>query len=142
MDDLFFYIKPNFLKKSEDILDIFRKKIDIKNTFLLTDIDDFFIENIYGQYKWLWFYEKLFSYYRWKSVIVVIVSWNFWIDYLKDIIWNKDPVKAKTWTIRNLFSIDSLEKANFEKRIIDNVVHFQEDLDVMKKELYFIKNTY
>jgi hypothetical protein len=51
MDDFFFYIKPNFLKNSEDILDIFIKKIDVQNVFLLNNIDDFFIENIYGHYK-------------------------------------------------------------------------------------------
>ncbi len=139
MDNFFFYIKPNFLEKCEDILKIVRKKVDVIDIYFLNNINDFFIENIYGHYEWLWFYKKLFSYYRWKNIILIIVSWEFWIDYIKDIIWDKDPVKAKIWSIRNIFSADSLEKANYEKRIVDNVVHLQEDVEIMKKELAFIK---
>lgn len=49
------------------------------------------------------------------------------MEKVGEIIGNKDPFIAKKGTIREMFSDDSLEKANNEKRIIDNVIHFQHD---------------
>lgn len=51
------------------------------------------------------------------------------------IIGDKDPFTAEKGTIREKFSDDSLENANNERRIVDNVVHFQEDQKKMQAEV-------
>ncbi len=60
------------------------------------------------------------------------------------IVGSKNPLNAQKGTIREMFSHDSLEKANHEKRIIDNVIHFQNDEKKMEEEVklfeHFTKN--
>ncbi|MBT3727208.1 hypothetical protein HOG21_06130 [bacterium] len=58
---------------------------------------------------------------------------------LSKIIGHKDPSKAIQSTIRNMFSNDSLVIANKEKRIIENVIHFQENKLKMDYELKLFK---
>lgn len=62
------------------------------------------------------------------------------MNKVSKIVGDKDPLKADKDTIRRIFSRDSLEKANNEKRLINNVIHFQEDEKKMDAEVKMFEN--
>lgn len=48
---------------------------------------------------------------------------NTVVDDVRELVWKTEPIAAKQWTIRNLFSKDSYELSWLEKRWIRNVIH-------------------
>ncbi len=138
------FIKPNFVNFHQEIIQIFKSLGLWIEVFQIESIWKGLIEELYREHQKQWYYEKLVNYYKNKRIMVIFLSWtNINMEKVREIIGNKDPFIAEKGTIREMFSNDSLEKANNEKRIIDNVIHFQDDQKKMESEVklfeYFTK---
>lgn len=138
------FIKPNFVDFHGKIIQIFKSLGLETEVFQIESVGKSLIEELYREHQKQWYYEKLVSYYENKKIMVIFLSWSNIMFKVDKIIGSKDPLDAEKGTIREMFSSDSLEKANHEKRIIDNVIHFQNDEKKMEEEVklfeHFTKN--
>lgn len=134
------FIKPNFLNFREDILQMFKSLGLWTEIFQIEAVKKNLIEELYLEHQGQWYYQELIEYYEDKKIIVIFLSWPDLMNKVSKIVGDKDPLKADKDTIRRIFSRDSLEKANNEKRLINNVIHFQEDEKKMDAEVKMFEN--
>lgn len=134
------FIKPNFLNFREDIIQMFKSLGLWTEIFYIEAVKKNLIEELYLEHQGQWYYEELIEYYEDKKIIVIFLSWSDLMNKVSKIVGDKDPLKADKDTIRGIFSRDSLEKANKEKRLINNVIHFQEDEKKMDAEVKMFEN--
>ena len=129
------FIKPNSFKYKDTILSILDNISSCYTTFDMICSKEV-LESLYSEHKDKRFFEKLINYYLNKKICVIFFhDKNNIFKKIKNIIWNKDPYKAGKNTIRGMLSNDSLLIANKENRIINNVIHFQEDKNKMLYEV-------
>lgn len=133
------FIKPNFLDFSKEIISIF-EILGLRPSVFQIKFNKEILEELYSEYKGQWYYEKLIQYYYDKYILVIFLEGSNAFQQAFEVVGNKDPQKACKGSIRNLFSKDSLQKANSEKRIIDNVIHFQNDKKKMEEEVRIFEN--
>ncbi len=129
------FIKPNSLVYKDEILSILD---NISSRYIIYDMiyTKELLELLYNEHKNKRFFNKLITYYLDKKICVILFNdKNKIFEKIKSIVWHKDPALAHSNTIRGMFSNDSLAIANKENRIINNVVHFQENKNKMVYEI-------
>ena len=134
-NNIVMFIKPNSLVYKEEILSILD---NISSCYKVYDMicTKKFLESLYSEHRNKRFFDKLITYYIDKKICVILFyDRNKIFGKIKNIVWHKDPAHAHPNTIRSMFSNDSLTVANKENRIINNVVHFQENKNKMVYEI-------
>lgn len=68
-------------------------------------------------------------------VVAMIIEGKNAIQKVRDITGYTDPLTAKKGTIRGDLGIDTIKKANSEKRAVRNLIHASENREEAKKEI-------
>lgn len=85
-----------------------------------------------------WLIEYIIS----APVIAIVFEGENAVKRVRELAGFTDPIKARKGTIRGDFGIDSILKANRERRAVKNVVHVSGSREEARKEikLWFKKN--
>jgi nucleoside diphosphate kinase len=73
--------------------------------------------------------------YKTGTIFLAAYSGTDIIPRIRTKIGNLDPLKSEPWTIRGMFSKDSLEVALRDKRYLNNVIHASSDSNEAAREL-------
>ena len=128
------FVKPGHLKESFSILNFLDAELIAKYSFNFSDFsrrETVFIhplrkdiEEHYKKFRDFCFFESTIDTYVKKGMVLTIYSSEREIiGSVKKIIGDKDPLNARSNTIRGIFGTDSLEEAFREKRYCANVIH-------------------
>ncbi|MCS7123406.1 MAG: nucleoside-diphosphate kinase [Candidatus Aenigmarchaeota archaeon] len=79
--------------------------------------------------------EWLIDFLSEKEVIAMIIEGESVIEKVRKIVGHTNPIKAEKGTIRGDFGIDSIEKANMEKRCVKNLVHASSSKEEAEREI-------
>jgi len=81
------------------------------------------------------FFEPLKKFMMSGPVVAMIIEGESAVSHVRKITGATDPSKAEKGTIRGDLGIDSQEKADKEKRAIQNLVHASGTVEEAKKEI-------
>lgn len=70
-----------------------------------------------------------------QGIVLRVYSGNDIVQRVRNVIGDTDPQKAKSGTVRAVFSNDSLEVAFREKRYLNNVIHASSSVEDAEREI-------
>jgi len=144
-------LKPDALaaKLEDDILQMMRdhglvieqtKRVTIDLQVMQNFIEHYadVIDSLDPQFNYVGKLFDAFYYHGPHEILLMVVSYpgpQDVISYTRQLIGATNPALAKAGTIRHSFSLDSMEQANLEQRLVRNLIHASDSPESAAREL-------